>query len=342
MKTFVRSCLLWVFLSLASAGAWAQQWQSAPVLEAHTELPVTPQGWTTVKGTYLRIHGAEDRTELLLRLSQHGSSAVLRLAEDLGVPIGKTIHVYVAGTEAQFRSLQPGRAPTWADATAWPRLGVIFLRDPQIRPATDEPLEQVFDHELVHVLLGRAFDPALPPAWLQEGAAQVLAGQAGPEVARTLSSSSLTGGPMSIASLERRFPDDPVRARLAYAVAADFVQYLQASHGDAIVSDLVRSSLEGRSLSATVHAATGSPLEAVEAEWGQRWSKKAAVPASLLANLSEWVFILGALMLPIGWVFRRRRFHRRLQEMAEEEALIDALLGDLRDGGLRTEAPPLH
>ena len=85
------------------------------------------------------------------------------------LPVGRTVHVYVARTQEQFRTLQPGNAPTWADATAYPGMGTVFLRDPKIRIATDEPVEQVLDHELVHILLGRAFAPAIPPSWLQEG-----------------------------------------------------------------------------------------------------------------------------------------------------------------------------
>jgi hypothetical protein len=79
-----------------------------------------------------------------------------------------------------------GPSPEWADATAWPELGAIFLRSPDIRVGGDEPLEQVLDHELVHVLLGRAFGDEQPPIWLQEGVAQVLAKQLGPRrVARS-------------------------------------------------------------------------------------------------------------------------------------------------------------
>lgn len=333
--------LVWSLLALGSLGeASAQEWRSAPAPEEGTELPLPPGGWTTVEGTYLRIHGDEDRTDLLLRLARHGSEALPHLAEQLGVPIGKTIHVYVASTEEQFRTLQPGRSPTWADATAWPRLGVVFLRDTKIRPATDEPLEQVLDHELVHVILGRAFAPRVPPAWLQEGAAQVLAGQAGPEVARILSSSSLTGGPMGIESLERRFPTDPLRARLAYAASADFVQYLQAEHGDAVLPELVGASLDGVGVWGAIHQATGASPSEVESSWSRRWKSRALVPASLMAELGEWVFVLGALLLPFGWVARRRRFHRRLQEMEEEEALVDRLVAELRSSRLAPDRFP--
>jgi hypothetical protein len=85
----------------------------------------------------------------------------------------------VVASDADFRALQPGQPPTWADATAYPAAGPICLRAPALRSGTDTRLEQVLDHELVHVLLGRAFAPAQPPTWLQEGIARVFAGEVG-------------------------------------------------------------------------------------------------------------------------------------------------------------------
>ena len=66
----------------------------------------------------------------------------------------------------------------------------------------------------------RAFAPRTPPAWLQEGVAQVLADQLGPEQAQTLARGSMTGL-VSLEGLEHGFPSDPRRAQLAYAESAE-------------------------------------------------------------------------------------------------------------------------
>ena len=59
-----------------------------------------------------------------------------QLAKRLGVPMGRPVDVYLAPDEATFRSLQPGTIPDWADGTAWPTRGLVYLRSPRIRAGT--------------------------------------------------------------------------------------------------------------------------------------------------------------------------------------------------------------
>jgi hypothetical protein len=238
------------------------------------------------------------------------------------------VHVYVAPTQGAFHTLQPGTPPSWADATAWPHLGAIFLRAPDLRVGGDEPLEQVLEHELVHVLLGRAFAPGHPPAWLQEGVAQVLARQLGPESGRTLAQGALAGEMGGLESIEHGFPIDPVRARLAYAQSADFVAYLVDTYGADTLPRLVRESAAGQPMSAAVYRATGRFLEDVEADWRSRHGGPSRGVAAFV-NDGTWLFAIGGVALIGVGIARRRRFRRRLEEMAREEAAIDALLAEL-------------
>src|SRR5690606_24960154 len=115
------------------------------------------------------------------------------LADELGVPIGDTIHVYVTPSTQAFRELQPGSPPTWADATAYPGRGVVYLRAPEARGGAADPIEQVLEHELTHILVGRAFLPNHPPSWLQEGVAQVVSGEHEPGLSRELLRAGATG-----------------------------------------------------------------------------------------------------------------------------------------------------
>ncbi|MEQ1566657.1 MAG: hypothetical protein ABMA64_13535 [Myxococcota bacterium] len=328
MNTFRR---WWVAIALVlaffAAPARASDWTRAPERAERRELPVVPEGWTTVPGTYLRVHAPEPLVHTALRMAQHGSEALPKLADRLEVPIGETIHVFVAPDDATFRALQPGAPPTWADATAWPELGVVFLRGASARKASDAPLEQVFDHELVHVLLGRAFEPQRPPTWLQEGVAQLLAGELGPEEARTLGRASVSGW-IGLESIERGFPSDPFRAELAYAESADFVAYLVDQHGEQVLPALIKASARGEPLRRAVFTATGTLFESAEADW-----RATHTPSDLrLAALAdgEWLWVVGAFVLLGAFVRRRREFHRRLAQMEAEEALVDAWIAAAR------------
>jgi hypothetical protein len=318
----------------AGAAEWAAA--AAPPLEP-AALAVVPEGWQTAHGPFIRVHGAPQQYSTVLRLARHASEALPRLALELGVPIGDTVHIYVSPTDSGFRALQPGRAPTWADATAYPGLGAIYMRGPGARAGTDEPLEQVLNHELVHILLGRAFAPAVVPDWLQEGVAQVAAEQNGPETARTLSRGMALGGPIALESLTRGFPADPARAQLAYAQSADFIEWMRVTYGARSLQVLIAELAAGRSVDGAMYGATGSFLPEVEAAY--RATLSSGLPLGLSwATSTDAVFALGGILLIVGGIARRRQFHQRLAEMEAEEALVDELVAAIREERSRLSA----
>lgn len=306
-------------------------------------MPAMPQSWTTVKGTYLRVHGHPDHLDTLIRVARHGSEALPRLSDELHLPIGDTVHVYVVGTDTEFRELQPGNAPSWADAVAYPALGAIYLRAPDLRGGTAKPLEQVFDHELVHVVLGRGFAPSVPPSWLQEGVAQLLAGEVGPQVSRDIQSGMVQGGLIPLDQLGRGFPRDALRARLAYAQSADFVAYLHDHYGDDVVGQLVTATRDGSTMAAAVRGVTGAFLDDVEDDWNDRFASRWSLTWSSMMNEGV-IYGFGGVLLAVGGFMRKRRFHQRMDELAREEAIVDDLLARMaarqRRLGLPAWTPP--
>ena len=238
------------------------------------------------------------------------------------MPAGGTIDIYLAPTQADFARIQPDAPPDWADGTAWPRWGLIFLRAPSARPGTAEPLEQVLDHEIVHVLLGRAFALQTPPRWLQEGLAQFYSGELGPKVSEDLMGVVFGRDHLfSLSQLSRGFHGDPIQARHAYAAAADFIGFLGSTYGDDAVQELIHAMAGGAGFSDALATATGSDLATVEAAWGRRW----ADPALLLKVFTniELLFGLGAVLIVIGAWRARRRKVRTLTRWEHEERRHD-------------------
>lgn len=331
-----------VFLAISTPAMAAPEASAAPTWTDDLEAvaPAVPRAWTTVKGPYLRVHGHPNELDTLVRVANHGSEALPRLANQLDLPIGGTIDVYVVDSDATFRSLQPGAPPLWADAVAYPALGAIYLRDPEARGGNSKPLEQVFEHELVHIVLGRGFAPSVPPSWLQEGVAQVLAGESGPETSAQIRDGIAQGGLIPLAELEHGFPRDANRARLAYAESADFVAWLQAQHGPDVVQQLVASTREGAEMPAAIRKATGQLLDDVEATWAERFPSRWTLGS---VNLLGDTFLLGmgGILLAVGGYLRKRRFHERMEELAREEALVDEMVARMaaRRGRGPTPAP---
>lgn len=304
--------LHWLLPWLLATSAPAQEW-TTPVAVRHEAQPApdVPAGWETIHAPWLRMHAPPGHTTLLLTLSRHASKALPDLSERLGVPIGDTIHVFVAEDDATFRSLQGGRIPAWADATAWPDRGAIYLRALNGRPGTARPIEVVFTHELVHVLLGRAFLPGDPPQWLQEGLARTLAGEV--ELA---DAGRLAGAPPTLDALTHGFPADHAGAEEAYIASADFLAYVAERGGPQAWRRLIDALVRQQPIEAAVRDATGAPLAEVEASWRRRHQD-----APRVSWLNENVlFGAGGMALVAGGIARRRRWKRRLAQMEADEA----------------------
>ncbi len=296
---FAAFLCLFALNATGPAFAGGGEMRAAPPMEESGWMPALPQNWTTLDAASIHIHGVARDSEQLRRLAAHADESLPRLAAALGVPIGQDIHVYLADTEERFRTLQPGAVPEWADGTAWPGSGSIFLHGPRARSGVARPLAQVLDHELVHVLLGRALAPKPVPAWLQEGTAQILAREVGPDLPERIGRGMARGGLPTFEELEHGFPHDASRADLAYAMSASLVQHIQLDGGQGALPALVREVAKGQPLRAAVQTVTGKPLPQIETAWRARWW--AWLPAWLIGSqLADALFVVTALALAVG------------------------------------------
>jgi hypothetical protein len=325
----ILALILKLLVGTAMAGTAGPSFSAATEpLDPRPEIAAPPGGWWSEDGVYARVLGATNDSATVRRLADHAARAVPVLAKRLGVPAGGAMDIYIAPTKADFREMQPGEPPDWADGTAWPRQGLIFLHAPSARPGTAEPLEQVLDHEIVHILLGRAYAPRTPPRWLQEGVAQVVAGELGPETARTLGEG---GDLFRLSEITRDFPGDPIRARMAYAASADFIGFLAKRYGDDAIRTLVAHMARGEAMDDALHAATGQSPSALEAAWRGSWADSLSwMHAESIVNV---VWGLGGVALFVGAIRKRRQTKARLARMAREEEWEDRM---------RREAAWLH
>jgi hypothetical protein len=323
----IRALFMCLFFLLTTASVQAGQ-PSASALDpdfgsVSGEPPPLPGEWSMVHGPLTDVHSTDADRATALRLSRHAATAVPRLAKELALPVGPRIHVVLAPTQKDFHDLQPGRTPTWADGTAWPHHGWIFLRSPRLRGTSTEPLETVLDHEIVHILLGRAFGPQKVPRWLQEGLAQLLAGEYTAETTSTLARGTLGNNLLSLHELARGFPHDPVRAQLAYAQSADFMAWIRNRNGPEATHLLIQELAAGEDFRVAIRVATGDDVDAIDKAWRSRLQDS---PFQLSPLFSEGVWWgLGALLVPLAWFAVRRRNQRKVARWKREEVLEDAL-----------------
>ena len=326
MRTFITALLCLLALASNSVLAGGQHSMSIPSPTSanleHTPLEL-PTDWVQIPAPHAYVHADPADRATAVRLARHAAEAIPRLSAELEVPIGPRMHVVLAHTEEDFKTLQPGKMPDWADGSAWPSLGRIFLKSPRIRGGTASTLETVFDHEIVHVLLGRAFYPRPVPRWLQEGMAQLLAKEYTAEKTDALAKGTLGRNLIGLHELSRGFPRDPARAHLAYAQSADLVAYIRSTHGPDALPTLVREMAKGERFEMAIRLATSQTIDDLDMAWRSRLTSSGFSITPLLDEGLWWG--LGALLVPLAWLTVRRRNKTKLEKWRREEILEDAL-----------------
>jgi hypothetical protein len=324
--------LAFVAMAWTLGAAWANDLPPGPsagvdlVAPAFQGTVAVPDGWATVEGQYLRIHAAPRHKGVQQALLEHSDPRVPALSERLGLPAGGAIDVFIASTDAEFRAIQPSDPPTWADATAYPSFGAVFLRAPLARRGDREPLTTVLDHEIVHIVVGRAFAPRRPPTWLQEGLAQLHAEQHDFAKIRQLGGATF-GGALPLERLERGFPANPHAATLAYAQSVDFLVWLEREEGPGTVAALVEELRVGNDLPGAVLAVTGLPLHEVDRRWSSRFRGWSGFVLTTVGSMDFLWLVVSLLGLVTVIVVRRRQRRRRRvirsRESGDQERLDD-------------------
>jgi hypothetical protein len=342
MNHFIRFASLLLFF-FSSPGFSQELFQPEQQQPQRAEL-VTPEGWVQQVGLYARIHGPPEQALVMERLLKRAEASTPRLAGLLDLPTGKRIEIFLTQSQEQFFSLQPSQAPAWADATAYPKQGWIFLRKNSLRGGMAAEDVQVLDHELVHIILGQAFSKSRPPQWLQEGVAQWFSGEYGPETVDRIAEGMLGKGLFSLGALSHPFPRDPVRAQLAYAQSADFIAWLVGRYGQDVLAVLVRESVKGASFEASLRKATGRSMGELDRAWSKRLKKSWLWVKALVNDTALLGF--ATILLFVAYARVRHRNRARLAEMARQDALEDKLMALLAEqDALRSlpderEAPP--
>lgn len=334
MRSLVLAVLLW--LGAGPAAAEPASWRTAPDTAAvaaamQAPLPSVPASWVQYSDPYATVYAAEADAATALHLSRYVAASLPRVAEEMGLPIGNRVHIFVAPSQEDFFALQPGSAPDWADGTAYPHRGLVFLRAPRVRAGSAEPLEQVLDHELAHILLGRAFGARPVPRWLQEGVAQLVAREYTMELTDRIGAGMFGDDLLSLEELTAGFPADPLRAQLAYAQSADFVAFLINQHGQEALHGIIREMAGGTTFAAAVRATTGVSIDTIDAQWRQRLAGSEMLWLRPLVSDTMILSVAGMAFMGLGALALRRR-RQQLREMGDDEAAVEAWYAQLSAG----------
>jgi hypothetical protein len=278
-----------------------------------------PRDWLAFESEHAVVHAPARAERTAATLSDEVDDLVEQLMALTGLEQAPTrIQAYLAPSRDSFSTIQPGSPPEWAAGTAYPERSLLFVC---LETHGQKSPRQVFVHEVTHVVLHWSYGEVEPPRWLEEGLAQVVAGELDLQTQVTLSRAALGGGLIPLSSLVDRWPRQPSRARVAYAQSRDFILFVRHRHGDEALAETITRLADGEGVEDALLAATGTPLDELEARWRGRLKRRYAWLPVLGGSGSMWS--IAAVLLVIGWARKRRIKRLRLAEMAEAEARVD-------------------
>ncbi|HKK28145.1 MAG TPA: hypothetical protein VKB18_08690 [Gemmatimonadota bacterium] len=215
----------------------------------------------------------------------------------------------------------PGAAevePDWVAGLAIPSRNVMAVRVAGAAEGRPEALARTTRHELAHLALDRVTG-GRAPRWLQEGYAQLAAGDWDWGRAWRLRLIFLRRGGEVLRDLDPALRGREDEARMAYLLSYTAVHRLLGMSGSGGLRALFSRLREGASFDEALRRTYGI----TEGQFVEAWRKS-------VRNRYGWLFFLSRasvfwiavtiLLLVVGWK-RRRHDRRRWEELREEERL---------------------
>jgi len=258
--------------------------------------------------------GEERPAARILEVASGRADAVAAAA---GLESMGPVVIFVASTNAHFRTLTHDGVPDWGAGCAFPDRGLIVLKNPVTAP---DPLhmEDVVVHEMAHVAAGRVLGEVQVPRWFHEGIAMSIAGEWRLPRSSMMAAAGASGGLIPLSELRGAFPEGGTAAMLAYTESFYAMRYLMSEAGDATPAQLLAAVADAGSFDGAVSSLTGRGLAEFESDAVSSFRRRFGWGV-LLTRWNVGFGIL-ALVLVVGGALRLRRSRVRLREMAEEEA----------------------
>lgn len=325
--------------SIPADAAPSDEVAEAAPREGRFELPPPPEGFVTEQIGDIRWSFPRGAQSLARTLQNARSTTWAMLEEDFGVELDETLEVRIARNPEEMRELAPRFAPPPAYATgvAYTHHGLILLS--AIAPDTWEApdLETVFVHELSHVALRRAANGHAMPRWFVEGVAVVHAGEQGFERIKSLWQGHRSGNLMPLDQLAGNFPSRPYEVNLAYAQAADVVNFLRSGDGDSRrFVRLIDELGEGDGFTSALSDAYALTPGQLERDWREYLNGKVSTLPLIVGGSTVWALM--AILLFLAWRKRRKVHKQRLGEMAMRERADNAAIARI-EAKIREDTP---
>ena len=226
------------------------------------------------------------------------------------------IQVAICRSFPQFRALAGAYAKARVSGVAKSERGLIVVKAPYLL-RTGSDYRGILRHELIHVLLARNTNLANVPRWFNEGVAMVVSRELRWSSQLRVAKMYARGRVIPLMELNLAFAplgNETVFGD-AYAQALSMTQFLIGRIGEERFWDLIHALKTTDFDDALVTHADLTPGKLYN-EWSKTlW--KVALVASLVSGLG--VFHVGALLVVLAYLRKRRRYHRILRQWEWQE-----------------------
>ena len=245
------------------------------------------------------------------------------MMSNLGLSLQQPVTVIIASTAAEFQRIQPGgsRVPAWAIGVAYPQDSLIILLSPAVRQRGPIDIIKIFQHEVLHIILGQAFKGTENvPRWLDEGLAMIAANEWSMARLSTMTFAVLGRKIIPMEQLTKSFPWDPDQAQTAYCQSFYFISFLKGRFG----SDSFKTFLQNY----TVHKNFQKALfdtyhvrwDAMEDMWHDYLRLRFSWIPLITSSTTLW--FLATLIFILGYLRKKRMNRLKLKEWTREEELL--------------------
>lgn len=230
---------------------------------------------------------------------------------------GPPISVILSGEASDIAR----ETPLWIAGFAQAGSSTIVLFPARTPSYPHDSMEAVLQHEVAHILIGRAAGGAAVPRWFHEGLALAAERDVG-FTDQTRLALAVVASPNSMRAIDTEFESSSSVAR-AYAVSGAFVRDLLSRHGPQMPARLLERLSHGDTFDRAFVATTGVTLEEAERIfWRDSWWYQ-VIPFAT-SSLAIWTGIMFLALLAV-----RRRAKRRaaLRALWDEASSLDSSQG---------------
>jgi len=250
--------------------------------------------------------------------------------------IGKTVGIDSANDRAPLHLIfyrvaeqrKTGiRLPEWGGGGAIGEDSIVIPVDRQSAFYRSD-MERIILHEMVHIVLARAYGHLRLPRWFHEGMAMTLSGEIDFEEQVILSRAIITRSLVPLDSMERLNRFSQWRARVAYSQCHFAVGFLLDTYGFDLIPELLRESKSTRNFDTACLRVFGLTVEELETLLRKEMARRYRLLFFFADSSLFWIGVAAlAVIAFVATVMRNRRKRARMEreerEEREEEAAGD-------------------